>query len=86
LGGRCRAAAAIVANPYAEETNCSVDCWISTTRAGAAFSLSCTKKAAGGGAETVLCARPFDRGTLVQDEILKHMQRGEPMQNWMKKK
>jgi hypothetical protein len=111
-----KSAEAVVANPYAEETSCSVDCRISTTRAGATFSLSCTKTAAGGGAETVLCARPLENGTLVrmvdgkascvkplaaaepakekdddddpidQDEVLKRMQRGEPMQNWLKKK
>jgi hypothetical protein len=113
-----KSAVAIVANPYAQETSCSVDCQISTTQAGKTVSLSCTRTAAGDGAETVLCARPLDRGTFVkmvggkascvkplaaaepgakdnddddddmpdQDEILKRMQRGEPMQNWMKKK
>lgn len=109
-----QSAEAVIANPYAEETSCSVDCQVSTTRAGTTFSLSCTRTAAGGGAETVLCTRSFDKGKLVkmtsgrascvqplaaadkdpkdkddevpdQDEILRRMQRGEPMQNWMKK-
>jgi len=112
-----RSAEAVIANPYAEETSCSVDCQISTTRAGTTFSLSCTKQAAAG-SETVLCGRPFEGGKLVkmvggkascikplaeaepdakdkdkdddadmpdQDEILRRMKRGEPMQNWMKK-
>jgi len=114
-----KSAEAIIANPYAEETSCSVDCRISTTRAGTTFSLSCTKNAVGGGVETVLCGRPVEQGTLVKmtggkascvkplsaaeaggtkdkddddadtpdpQEILNRIQRGEPMQNWMKKK
>jgi len=134
----CRIAAdglsaeAVIANPYAEETSCSVDCQMATTRAGTTFSFSCSKSVAGGGAETVLCTHAFDKGKLVrmaggrascvrplaasdadksaadksdsdksgakdakekdddddmpdQDEILRRMQRGEPMQNWMKK-
>jgi hypothetical protein len=111
-------AEAVIANPYAEETHCSVDCQISTTRAGATFSFSCSKTAAGGGGEVTLCSHVFDKGKLVkmvggrascvkplaaaapeekkkddddddmpdQDEILRRMQRGEPMQNWLKKK
>jgi hypothetical protein len=110
-----RSAEAVILNPYGAETSCTIDCRIATTRAGATFSLSCSKTAAAG-VETVLCARPFEGGKLVkmvggkascvkplaaadddaakdddddppidQDEILKRMQRGEPMQNWMKK-
>lgn len=110
-------AEAVIANPYAEDTHCSVDCQISTTRAGTTFSFSCSKTAAGGGGEVSLCTHPFDKGKLVkmvggkaqctkplsasaaekakddddddmpdQDEILRRMQRGEPMQNWLKKK
>lgn len=116
-----QSAEAVIANPYAEDTHCTVDCQIATTRAGTSFSFSCGKTAAGGGAETVLCTHPFDRGKLVrmiggrgscvkplaaadaekgtakdkddddddmpdQDEILRRMKRGEPMENWMKKK
>lgn len=115
-----QSAEAVIANPYAEDTSCSVDCQIATTRGGTTFSFSCTKTAAGAGAETVLCSQAFDKGKLVkmaggrascvkplaaaeagkpdakekddddddmpdQDEILRRMQRGEPMQNWMKK-
>ncbi len=116
-----QSAEAVIANPYAEETSCSVDCQISTTRAGTTFSFSCSKTVAGGGAETVLCKHAFDKGKLVktaggrascvkplaasgadnedakdkdndndddmpdQEEILRRMKRGEPMQNWMKK-
>jgi len=60
LGGDAddKSAEAVGANPYAEETECSVDRQISTKRAGTTFSLSCTKTAAASGAETVLCARP----------------------------
>jgi hypothetical protein len=112
-----RSAEAVIANGYAEDTSCTIDCQIATAGSGRAFSLSCTKTAAGGGAETVLCARPVENAKLGrmiggkascvkplaaaepskadkddddepidQDEILKRMQRGEPMQNWMKKK
>jgi hypothetical protein len=115
-----QSAEAVIANPYAEETQCSVDCQIATTRAGTTFGFSCSKTAGGDGTETVLCAQAFDRGKLVkmvggrascvkplaaveaekggakdkddddndmpdQDEILRRMKRGEPMQNWMKK-
>lgn len=114
-----QSAEAVIANPYADETHCSVDCQIATTRAGTTFSFSCSKTAAGGGAETALCTHVFDKGKLVkmvggrascvkplaaaadaengaskdkddddipdQDEILRRMQRGEPMENWMKK-
>jgi len=113
-----QSAEAVIANPYPEETSCSVDCQISTTRAGTTFSFSCTRQAAGGGGEITLCSHVFDKGKLVkmtggrascvkplaaaasddkkkddddddmpdQDEILRRMKRGEPMENWLKKK
>ena len=68
----CRIAAdglsaeAVIANPYGEETSCSVDCQISTTRAGTTFGFSCSKTAAGGGVESVLCKHVFDKGKLVK--------------------
>jgi hypothetical protein len=110
---------AVIANPYPDETHCSVDCQLATTGRPTTFSLSCSKTAAGGGVESVLCTQKYDKGKLVrmlngkascvkplaandeaaakpgkdddddmpdQDEILKRMQRGEPMQNWIKKK
>jgi hypothetical protein len=60
-----KSAEAVVLNPYGEETSCSVDCRISTTRAGTTLDLSCTKNAAAG-IETVLCGRPLEQGTLVK--------------------
>jgi hypothetical protein len=109
---------AVVANPYPQDTQCSIDCQLSATGRGATYSVSCSRTASAGGVETVLCTQKSDKGKLVkmlqgkascvkplaanadpadktdkddddmpdQDEILKRMQRGEPMQNWMKKK
>ena len=57
---------AMIANPYKSETSCQVDCQVSTTRAGATFSVSCGKTVAPGVGQVVLCSHAYDKGKLVK--------------------
>jgi hypothetical protein len=57
---------AMIANPYKDETSCSVNCQVSTTRAGTTEQSSCTKSVAPGAGEVVLCSRTIDNGRFVK--------------------
>jgi hypothetical protein len=71
-GFSCRVSAdgktvdAMIANPYAIETSCQVNCQVSTTQAGTTFGVSCSKTVAPGVGEVVLCTQTFDKGKLVK--------------------
>jgi hypothetical protein len=58
--------AAMIANPYAAETSCQVNCQISTTRAGTTEQSSCTKNVAPGVGEAVLCSHTIAKGKFVK--------------------
>jgi hypothetical protein len=57
---------AVIANPYATDASCRVNCQISTTVAGTTEQSSCTKNVAAGAGETVLCTHTFAAGRLVK--------------------
>jgi hypothetical protein len=57
---------AMIANPYAAEASCQVNCKISTTQAGTTEQSSCTKNVAPGVGEVVLCTHTVDKGKLVK--------------------
>jgi hypothetical protein len=57
---------AMIANPYASETSCQVDCQVSTTKAGTTMNVSCTKTVAPGVGKAVVCTQTFDKGRLVK--------------------
>jgi hypothetical protein len=57
---------AMIANPYAADASCQVNCRISTTVAGTTEQSSCTKNVAPGVGEVVLCTHTFDKGRLVK--------------------
>jgi hypothetical protein len=57
---------AMIANPYKGETNCHIDCSVSTTRAGTTMSLSCGKNVAPGVGPVVLCSHTVDEGRAVK--------------------
>jgi hypothetical protein len=61
-----KSAGAVIVNPYKSDTSCQANCQISTTRAGTTFQFSCTKNAAAGAGEVVLCSQTFDKGKLVK--------------------
>jgi len=56
---------AVIVNPYKRETSCQIDCAVSTTKAGATFSVSCSRNAAPG-VEAVLCSHAVDGGKAVK--------------------
>lgn len=55
-----------IANPYARDAQCMVDCQFSTQRAGTTFLVSCGKSVPAGGVETELCVKTYDKGVLVK--------------------
>jgi hypothetical protein len=57
---------AMIANPYAADASCQVNCQISTTVAGTTEQSSCTKNVAPGVGAVVLCTHTFDKGRLVK--------------------
>jgi hypothetical protein len=57
---------AVIANPYAADASCQVNCQISTTVAGTTEQSSCTRNVAAGAGETVLCTHTFTAGRLVK--------------------
>ena len=61
-----KTADAVIVNPYPQDASCQVNCQLSTTRAGTTFQFSCTKTAAAGAGEVVLCSQAFDKGKLVK--------------------
>jgi hypothetical protein len=61
-----KSAEAVIVNPYKQEASCQANCQISTTRTGITFQFSCSKTAAAGPGEVVLCRQTFDKGKLVK--------------------
>ena len=57
---------AMIANPYAVEASCQVNCQVSTTIAGTQEQSSCTKNVAPGVGPVVLCSRTIDKGKFVK--------------------
>jgi hypothetical protein len=57
---------AMIANPYKSETSCQMDCKVSTTQAGTAMSVSCSKQVAPGVGQVVLCSHNVDQGRAVK--------------------
>jgi len=57
---------AMIANPYATETSCQVNCQISTTQAGTTHNISCTKQIAPGVGQAVLCSHTYEKERLVK--------------------
>jgi len=65
LSGNGKSVRGSIANPYAQETHCVVNCQFATST-GASFQISCAKTAAGGGIESELCVKTYDTGTLTK--------------------